>query len=91
MQVQFDPVGWEDFCHWLDNDQNMIARIREIIRDTRRNPFTGIGKPEPLKGNWQGYWSRRIGLEHRFVYRVVGAGDTQTLLIAACRYHYSRK
>lgn len=91
MQVQFDPQGWEDFRHWLDRDPKMIARIREIIRDTRRNPYSGIGKPEPLKGKWQGYWSRRIGQEHRFIYRIAGAGENQTLMVAMCRYHCGKR
>lgn len=91
MQIQFDALAWEDFCYWLDYDPKMLSRIRKIIRDTRRNPFSGIGKPEPLKGDWQGFWSRRIGQEHRFVYRVAGKGDDQVLLIAMCRFHYGKR
>ncbi|MFP1633155.1 Txe/YoeB family addiction module toxin [Zhengella sp. ZM62] len=91
MRIQFDPLGWDDFYHWIESDPKTLARLREIIRDTRRNPFSGIGKPEPLKGEWQGFWSRRITREHRLVYRVTGPGDTQILQIAMCRYHYERR
>src|SRR5262245_53826696 len=69
-------------------DRQILQRINEIIRDLRRNPFRGIGKPEPLKFALAGWWSRRITGEHRIVYRVNGQGDAQQLEIASCRYHY---
>lgn len=59
-----------------------------LIEDTRRQPFTGLGKPEPLRGQYKGYWSRRITGEHRLIYRVSGAGEAQALEIIACRFHY---
>ena len=65
-----------------------LARVNELIKATRRAPFQGIGKPEPLKGDLKGWWSRRITDEHRFVYRVAGKGDEQHLEIAQLRYHY---
>jgi toxin YoeB len=68
----------------------MLARINELIKDGLRNPFGGIGKPEPLRGNLKGWWSRRITQEHRLVYRVRGTGDEQALEIASCRFHYDR-
>ena len=68
----------------------MLRRINELIENARRTPFAGIGKPEPLKGEFSGWWSRRIDREHRLVYRVEGQADAQTLVIAACRFHYGR-
>jgi toxin YoeB len=66
----------------------LVRNINALIKDTRRAPFRGLGKPEPLKGPLQGWWSRRITGEHRLVYRVTGNGDAQALEIAQCRYHY---
>lgn len=66
----------------------MLDKINILIRECMRTPFSGTGKPEPLKGELQGFWSRRITGEHRLVYRVTGSGDAQELQIAACRYHY---
>lgn len=66
----------------------MTERINALIKDTKRSPFTGIGKPEPLRNEMAGWWARRIDQEHRFVYRVIGKGSEQTLEIAACRFHY---
>jgi toxin YoeB len=72
----------------LENEPDMVPRRLRLIEDCRRNPFRGVGKPEPLRNELSGWWSRRIDREHRLVYRVVGSGDTQTLQIAQCRYHY---
>ena len=74
----------EDIAWWRKNDPKIVARIEGLIADIRRNPFAGIGKPEPLKHEWQGYWSRRITAEHRLVYRVEGG----RLYILQARYHY---
>lgn len=70
--------------HWQRTDPVMVERINELIGDARLRPFTGIGKPEPLKKNLRGWWSRRINLDHRLVYRVSGAGENQAIEIAAC-------
>jgi toxin YoeB len=78
------PGGWDDYLHWQQTDRKMLQRINELVRDTMRNPFTGIGKPEPLKGNLRGWWSRRINDEHRLVYRV----ENQVLIVMQCRFHY---
>ena len=78
------PGGWQDYLYWQENDRKMLARINELIRDTLRNPFQGIGKPEPLRGNLRGWWSRRITQEHRLVYRV----DGDVVIIMQCRFHY---
>lgn len=88
MKVLFLPVALDDLFHWHAADPKMFARIAELIRDCRRSPFKGIGKPEPLRENWSGWWSRRISPEHRLVYRVAGKGDEQRLEIAQCRFHY---
>jgi toxin YoeB len=68
----------------------MVERINGLIKDARRSPFRGLGKPEPLRNEMSGWWSRRITHEHRLVYRVTGSGDAQALEIAACRFHYQR-
>jgi len=84
MRVTFVKVAFEDFEHWVSTDRKMALRIMRLIGDIQRDPFNGLGKPEPLKGDKSGYWSRRITDEHRLVYSV--AGDTITIVQA--RYHY---
>ncbi len=82
--ISFSNQGWEEYNFWLENDQKVFEKIRRLIRDTQREPFRGIGKPEPLKNNLSGYWSRRITDEHRFVYKITNDG----LIIISCRFHY---
>ena len=84
MRLIWLPGGWEDYLFWQQNDRKILARLNEVIRDTLRNPFTGVGKPEPQKGNLKGWWSRRITQEHRLVFRVEG----DALVIMQCRFHY---
>lgn len=84
MKIVFHDEAWEDYLHWQMTDAKMLARINLLIREARRTPFQGIGKPEPLRGRMVGWWSRRIDQEHRLVYRPTDDG----LLIAQCRYHY---
>jgi len=88
VKLVWDVSAWEDYVHWQQTDKAILSKINELIRDALRNPFAGLGKPEPLKENLKGYWSRRITGEHRLVYRVSGAGDSKQLEIAQCRYHY---
>lgn len=88
MKLSFAPQAWEDYMYWQANDPAVLERLNTLIRECRRTPFSGIGKPEPLKGDLKGWWSRRITLEDRLVYRVVGTGDEQRLEIAQCRLHY---
>ena len=89
MKVWFTAEGWEDYLHWTTTDRDTHQRLNDLIEDTRRHPFTGLGKPEPLKGPLAGFWSRRITREHRLVYRVAGkAGEDQRVEVVQCRYHY---
>ena len=89
MNVFFTEDGWDDYQHWIAHNQDMLAKTNALIEDARRRLFTGLGKPEPLKGEFAGWWSRRINGEHRLVYRIEGKpGLDQRIVIAACRYHY---
>lgn len=83
-RIVFSGQGWDDYLHWQREDRKLVKRINQLIRDIQREPFEGVGKPEPLKHGLAGYWSRRINDEHRLVYRIKD-GD---LLIAQARYHY---
>ncbi len=83
-ELVFSKQGWEDYQHWLVTDLKQVRRINQLIKEIMRDPFSGIGKPEPLKHAFQGWWSRRIDGEHRIVYKVVG----DQLWIAQLRYHY---
>ena len=88
MRLIFSDQAWEEHLHWQQNDRNALERLNALIKECRRTPFTGTGKPEPLKGDLKGWWSRRITLEDRLIYRVTGKGADQQLEIAQCRYHY---
>lgn len=82
--VAFTKTAFSEYNEWFETNIQISNRIKELIRDIDRDPFKGIGKPEPLKGNWAEYWSRRINQEHRLVYKI---SDTQ-ILIAKCKGHY---
>jgi len=84
MTLTFSSKAWDDYLYWQKTDKAQLKRINKLIKDIQRDPFEGIGKPESLKHNLTGYWSRRINQEHRLVYKVTDDG----LLIAQCRYHY---
>jgi len=84
MDTIFLSTGWDDYLYWQKIDKKMLKRINQLIRECQRTPFEGIGKPEPLKGNLSGWWSRRINSEHRLVYRVEEKG----IYILQCRKHY---
>ena len=88
MKLTFSERAWEHYLEWQGDDQRTLAKINELLRDCMRDPFRGLGKPEPLGGNLSGWWSRRITGEHRLVYRVTGKGDAKALEVAQCRYHY---
>ena len=80
----FTDEAWEQYLHWVRTDRQILKRVNTLIEDTMRHPYTGIGKPEMLRANLTGHWSRRITDEHRLVYRV----QDDTLVIVACRFHY---
>ena len=81
----FTASGWADYLYWQQNDRRLLGRCNELIRDIERNGNKGIGKPEPLKGDLQGWWSRRIDEKNRLVYKVEG----EDIVILSCRFHYS--
>lgn len=83
--IQWDFDAWEDYLYWQMQDKNILKRINQLVKDISRNPFEGIGKPEPLRGKLSGFWSRRIDEEHRLVY----AMEDNAILIFSCRGHYN--
>ncbi|MBM7439072.1 Txe/YoeB family addiction module toxin [Streptomyces sp. HB132] len=85
MKLAFTSGGWSDYTFWSNGDRRMTRRINKLISDTLRDPFDGIGKPEPLRGDLRGYWSRRIDDEHRLVYKATES----ELIVVQARYHYS--
>ena len=84
MIKKFTDEAWADYQYWIDNDKKQLKRINQLIKDIDRNPYEGIGKPEPLKANLQGYWSRRIDSEHRIVYTV----ERNQVVYISFRFHY---
>ena len=84
LRQAFTPDAWEEYLDWQKTDRKRLKRLNRVIEDTRRSPYEGIGKPEALRGDLEGYWSRRIDSEHRLVYRV----EDSSLLIVQCRRHY---
>ena len=83
MELVWQTNAWEDYCYWQKQDKKILERVNELIKDCLRSPFKGIGKPEPLKGNYAGCWSRRITQEHRLIYKI----NERRLHILQCRYH----
>jgi len=86
MRITFSKNSWEEYISWQSDDKQMLRKINELIKDIQRHPYDGLGKPEPLKYDLAGFWSRRIDREHRLVYQVI---DNQ-ILIYSCRYHYDK-
>jgi len=84
MKLIFSENAWEDYLYWQNTDKKTLKRINKLIKDIQRNKYEGIGKPEPLKHNLSGYWSRRINVEHRLVYKI----EKERIMIAQLRYHY---
>ena len=84
MILSFADDAWDDYLYWQGHDKKVLKKINRLLKEIQREPFEGIGEPEPLKYNWSGYWSRRITIEHRLVYKVTD----DALLVAQCRYHY---
>ena len=86
MNKVFSDNAWEEYVSWLNEDKKILKRINELIKDIERNGHKGIGKPEPLKHNFRGYWSRRINDEHRLIYSI----DSINVYIISCKYHYKK-
>lgn len=86
MRFVFLDQGWDDYSFWAATDKAMLRRLNRLIEDCARSPYAGVGKPEALRDDYSGWWSRRIDEEHRLVYRVSG----DDLIIAQCRYHYHK-
>lgn len=87
MKIKFVDDSWEDYLHWQKFDSKKLKKINELIKDICRSPYEGIGKPEPLKYKYTGYWSRRIDGEHRLIYYLL----KDELIILKCRFHYDEK
>ena len=83
-KILWQQGAWEDYCYWIETDKKIVKKINELIKAIDRDPYSGIGKPEPLLHGLQGYWSRRINREHRLVYSV----NEEALIILSCRHHY---
>ncbi len=88
MKLVFDPEAWAEYLTWQAEDAKVLGRLNALLGECLRDPFRGTGKPEPLRRNLSGWWSRRITAEHRLVYRVTGKGEAQALEVLSCRYHY---
>lgn len=84
MKITFSENAWEDYLYWQQHDKKLVKKINSLIKEIMRTPFSGTGKPEPLKHYLSGFWSRRISDEHRLVYKPT----EESILIAACRFHY---
>ena len=80
------PEAFEHFCFWVREDKQVLIKILDLIKDIQRNPFSGIGKPEPLRHAFKGLWSRRITKEHRLIYKV----NNEEIVIVSCRFHYEK-
>tara|TARA_S200002703_G_C3688284_1_gene211329 strand:- start:6 stop:272 length:267 start_codon:yes stop_codon:yes gene_type:complete len=88
VKLVFSDEAWEDYQHWVETNPKLKDRINELIKQCKRTPFAGSGKPEPLRGDLSGWWSRRITKEDRMVYRVTDSGNEQSLEIAQLRFRY---
>lgn len=84
MKKVWEDSAWDDYLYWQNTNKKMLNKVNELIKSCERTPFSGIGKPEPLKENLKGFWSRRIDEKHRLVYKVEG----DTIIISQCRFHY---
>ena len=86
-RIQWDIEAWNDYLSWQDRDKKTLKRINQLLKDILRTPYDGIGKPEPLKNNLSGFWSRRIDNEHRLVYYM----ENETVIVIACKGHYKER
>lgn len=91
MNILFSNTAWQQYLTWQNQDPKILERIHELLKAIQRDPFTGIGKPEPLRQNLKGFWSRRISKEHRIVYRIVGKqNEIQRVEVLTCLFHYKK-
>lgn len=88
MRLVFSTCAWEDYLHWQSTNPQVLSRLNDLTKECLRTPFMGTGKPEPLRGDLKDWWSRRVTIEDRLVYRVSGTGSAQELQIAQCRFKY---
>ena len=89
MNFEFTKDAWDDFEYWIENNGDIVRKIKDLLKSIQQNPFKGLGKLEPLKYGLKGFWSRRITQEHRLVYKVTGKkGENQKCYIIQCRFHY---
>ncbi|MDQ0321305.1 toxin YoeB [Pararhizobium capsulatum DSM 1112] len=88
MLLIWHQAAWDDYVYWQQTDRAAQLRVNELIKDILPHPFEGLGKPEPLRQNFKGYWSRRITREHRLIYIVSGKGEEQSVTITQCRFLY---
>ena len=88
MNLLFTERAWEDYLYWQSHDTKVLEKVHSLLKDVKCSPFQGLGKPEPLKANLAGWWSRRITGEHRLVYRIIGKDDDRHIEVVQCRYHY---
>jgi len=86
IRITFSKIAWEEYISWQSEDKKILRKINELIKDIQRHPFEGLGKPEPLKFDLAGLWSRRIEREHRLVYQVID----EELFVYSCKYHYDK-
>lgn len=89
MKILFTKRANNGLGHWSANDPEILKKILKLLEDIKKTPFKGLGKPEPLKGNFSGCWSRRITQEHRLIYKVEGQDENMVITILQCRYHYT--
>ena len=87
--IHWTEEAWEEYTYWQESDRQIASKINTLVRECLRTPFAGIGKPEPLRGELSGFWSRRLTAEHRFIYKVYGKPDDFVLSVVACRFHYA--
>ena len=90
MRILWGPEGWDDYRHWQEAEAKILRQVNALIEDIGRHPFEGLGRPEPLWRELEGWWSRRITRKDRLVYRILGADDEELIEIIGCRYHYRR-
>jgi len=89
MNVLFSETAWKQYLFWQKEDQKILNRINDLLKNIQRDPFKGIGKPEPLRQNLKGFWSRRINAQHRLVYKIVGKKKgVQRIEVLSCKFHY---